>query len=352
MTTLADIRALDAADPLARFRSEFEIPEGLIYLDGNSLGALPKRTRARILDTVEREWGQDLIRSWNSNNWIEAPQRVGAKIARLIGAQAHEVVATDSTSINVFKALNACLQLKSDRSTILSETGNFPTDAYMMEGASACSGGRVRQKLVDTDQIIEALDDDVAALLLTQTHYKSGRLHDMAAITAAAQEHGALVIWDLSHSAGALPVDLNGCNADFAVGCGYKYLNGGPGAPAFIFAADRHHETVFPALSGWMGHANPFAFSDHYEAAPGMDRYLCGTPGILGLAALECGVDLMLQADMAEIRRKSSALGALFITLVEQQLGMRSRSRVQKTMTSAAARSRSDTRMATPSCRR
>ncbi|MDG1417561.1 MAG: kynureninase [Maricaulis sp.] len=317
MTDLTDIRALDAADPLAHFRDRFDLPEGVIYLDGNSLGALPREAKKRIADVVSREWGQDLIRSWNTNHWIEAPRRVGSKIAQLIGAKAAEVIATDSTSINVFKALSAAIDLNPDRPLILSETGNFPTDAYMMEGLSRLTGGRVEQKLVAPTDIPSALTEDVAVLLLTHTNYKSGRLHDMAALTKAAQAKGILVIWDLSHSAGAMPVDLNGCNVDFAVGCGYKYMNGGPGAPAFVFVAERHQNQVFPALSGWMGHANPFDFTDDYEPAAGIDRFLCGTPGILGLAGLECGVDLMLEADMAVIRNKSLALSQLFIDLVE-----------------------------------
>jgi kynureninase len=317
MTDLTDIRALDAADPLAHFRDRFDLPEGVIYLDGNSLGALPREAKKRIADVVSREWGQDLIRSWNTNHWIEAPRRVGSKIAQLIGAKAAEVIATDSTSINVFKALSAAIDLNPDRPLILSETGNFPTDAYMMEGLSRLTGGRVEQKLVAPTDIPSALTEDVAVLLLTHTNYKSGRLHDMAALTKAAQAKGILVIWDLSHSAGAMPVDLNGCNVDFAVGCGYKYMNGGPGAPAFVFVAERHQNQVFPALSGWMGHANPFDFTDDYKPAAGIDRFLCGTPGILGLEGLECGVDLMLEADMAVIRNKSLALSQLFIDLVE-----------------------------------
>ena len=317
MTDLTDIRALDVADPLAHFRDRFDLPEGVIYLDGNSLGALPREAKKRIADVVSREWGQDLIRSWNTNHWIEAPRRVGSKIAQLIGAKAAEVIATDSTSINVFKVLSAAIDLNPDRPLILSETGNFPTDAYMMEGLSRLTGGRVEQKLVAPTDIPSALTEDVAVLLLTHTNYKSGRLHDMAALTKAAQAKGILVIWDLSHSAGALPVDLNGCNVDFAVGCGYKYMNGGPGAPAFVFVAERHQNQVFPALSGWMGHANPFDFTDDYKPAAGIDRFLCGTPGILGLAGLECGVDLMLEADMAVIRNKSLALSQLFIDLVE-----------------------------------
>tara|TARA_R110002073_G_scaffold100147_5_gene228231 strand:- start:728 stop:1954 length:1227 start_codon:yes stop_codon:yes gene_type:complete len=317
---LHTIRELDAADPLRAFRDRFDLPEGVIYLDGNSLGALPGATAARMADVVSREWGQDLIRSWNSNHWIEAPRRLGGKIARLIGAGAHEVIAADSTSINVFKALSAAVQLRPDRTIILSETGNFPTDAYMMQGLAHLSGGRLKQKLLPADEIPAALDDQVAVLLLTQTHYKTGRLHDMAALTRAAHHAGALVIWDLSHSAGALPVELNACEADFAIGCGYKYLNGGPGAPAFIFCAERHHDHVFPALSGWFGHADPFAFDDTYQPGAGIERFQCGTPGILGMAALECGLDLMLEADMTTIRAKSQALGDLFIALSEECL--------------------------------
>jgi kynureninase len=213
--------------------------------------------------------------------------------------------------------LSAGIQLNSERHIILSEAGNFPTDAYMMQGLCALTGGRIQQKLVETADLQNHLTDDVAVLLLTHTHYKTGRLHDMAAMTRAAQAQGILVLWDLSHSAGALPVDLKACNADFAVGCGYKYLNGGPGAPAFLFVAERHQDTTFPALSGWMGHSKPFAFDDHYVPAKGMDRFLCGTPGILGMATLECGVDLMLEADIHVIRHKSKALGQLFIELVE-----------------------------------
>ncbi|MEE2524968.1 kynureninase [Hyphobacterium sp. HN65] len=315
---MTDIAALDAADPLAGFRDRFEIPDGLVYLDGNSLGCLPKATKARLADVVEREWGQDLIRSWNTNDWINAPRRIGAKIARLIGAHDDEVIVGDTTSINVFKCLSASLQLDSSRVVLLSETGNFPTDVYMMEGLAAIAPDRISPRLVEPERIHEALDDDVAVLLLTQTNYRSGRIRDMKAITEAAHARGIPVIWDLSHSCGALPVDLNGCNADFAVGCGYKYLNGGPGAPAFTFVARRHQDSVFPALSGWLGHKVPFEFTDDYQPAPGIDRFQCGTPGILGCAALEVGVDLLLEADMSDIRRKSSALGDLFIALVHE----------------------------------
>ncbi|ABI65763.1 Kynureninase [Maricaulis maris MCS10] len=320
MTTLDDARRLDTADPLAGFRERFALPDSVIYLDGNSLGALPKATSGRVEAVVQSEWGEDLIRAWNTRDWISAPKRLGDKIARLIGAAPGEVIAGESTSVNIFKALCACLQLTPERSVILSETGNFPTDAYMMEGLAALSGGRIRQVLVERDAIDAALTDDVAALLLTHTHYKSGQLHDMKAVTARAQALGIPVIWDLSHSAGAMPVALNDCEADFAVGCGYKYLNGGPGAPAFLFVAKRHQDRVFPVLSGWLGHARPFDFDDRYEPAAGIDRFQCGTPAILGMAALECGVDILLDADMQEIRIKSQALGDLFIEQVEDRL--------------------------------
>lgn len=319
--TLDSVREMDHKDTLARFRERFDIPDGVIYLDGNSLGCLPKATPSRIETVVREEWGRDLIRSWNTADWINAPRRVGAKIARLIGAQADEVVAADSTSINVFKALSACLQLNPQRKILLSERGNFPTDVYMMQGLSVLSGGRIETRLVDGEDVLGALDETIAALLLTHVHYKTGRMRDMKAVTAAAHEKGVPVIWDLSHSAGAVPVDLKGANADFAVGCGYKYLNGGPGAPAFIFAAKQHQEAVFPALSGWLGHAAPFEFDDTYRPAPGIDRFQCGTPGILGMAALESGLDVMLEADMTDLRTKSSALGDLFIALMNQRCG-------------------------------
>lgn len=320
MKTLDDVRALDAADPLRGFRDRFALPDGVIYLDGNSLGALPKTAPARIAEVVGREWGEDLIRSWNVHGWMDLPRRLGGKIARLIGANPDEVVVADSTSINIFKALSAAVQLRPERSVILSETGNFPTNVYMMEGLATATGGRVKQKLVATEDLVAALDDSVAALLITQAHYKTGYLHDMKAITEAAHAAGALVIWDLCHSAGALPIDLNACQADFAVGCGYKYLNGGPGAPGFIFVAGRHQNAVTPVLSGWLGHARPFDFSDTYEPAPGIDRFRCSSPSIVAMATLECGIDVHLDADMEQIRAKSVTLCDLFIEQVETRL--------------------------------
>ena len=312
-----DLEALDAADPLARFRDAFHVREGLLYLDGNSLGALPRRTLARLQETVSSEWGEGLITSWLGADWITAPRRIGDKIARLLGAQPGEIVVADSTSINLFKALTAALSLRPGRPVILSETGNFPTDLYMMQGIAAFSGGRVHPEAVPGEAVLDRLGEDVAVLLLTQVHYKTGAVRDMAEVTRRAHEAGALVVWDLSHSAGAIPVDLNDAGADFAVGCGYKFLNGGPGAPAYLYVARRHQAAAVPVLSGWMGHAAPFAFEDGYRAAEGIERFLCGTPPILSMAALECGVDLMAEADMAALRAKSLQLGRVFMDLMD-----------------------------------
>lgn len=315
------LESLDRGDPLASFREMFQLSEGLIYLDGNSLGALPRRTLARLQQTVAEEWGEGLITSWLGADWMAAPRRVGDKIARLLGAEPGEVIVADSTSVNLFKAMTAALSLRPDRSVILSETGNFPTDLYMMQGIAAFSGGRVRAEAVAGDRVLERLGEDVAVLLLTQVHYKTGAVRDMAEVTRRAHEAGALVVWDLSHSAGAIPVDLNGAGADFAVGCGYKFLNGGPGAPAYIFVAERHQAAALPVLSGWFGHAAPFAFEDGYRPAEGIERFLCGTPPVLGITALECGVDLMAEADMAAVRAKSLQLGRVFMDLMDTHCG-------------------------------
>ena len=301
--TLADAKARDAVDPLRRFRGRFCLPEGVIYLDGNSLGALPAEATARMADAVGRQWGDGLIRSWNAEGWIDAPARIGAKIAPLIGAAAHEVIVADSTSVNLAKLLGAALAARPGRRIILSEPGNFPTDLYIAQGMA---GAELR--IVARDQIAAAIDDNVAVLMLTHVHYKSAAVHDMAALTAAAQAKGALALWDLSHSVGAVPVDLGAANADLAVGCGYKYLNGGPGAPAFLYVAERHQHVLTNPLSGWMGHAAPFEFTDSYAPAPGMKRWLTGTPPVLALAALEVGIDLVAQAGMAAIDAKRRAL--------------------------------------------
>lgn len=314
--TLDEVAALDASDPLRAFRDEFELRDGLIYLDGNSLGALPRVTAAKMAATVTKEWGEGLITSWLGAEWVTAPRRIGDKIASLIGARPGEVIAADSTSVNIFKALTAAVSLQGHRSVILSERTNFPTDVYMMQGLEAFSGGRIKSVTADPEAIVDCVDENVAALLLTQVHYKSGLVRDMAEVTRRAHAKGVLVIWDLSHSAGAIEVDLNGANADFAIGCGYKYLNGGPGAPAYIFVAERHQHAQ-PVLSGWFGHARPFAFEEDYAPASGIERFLCGTPSVLGLTALECGIDLFLRADMREVRRKSLRLGQLFIERME-----------------------------------
>lgn len=320
-TSTPDVAALDAADPLAPYRDRFQLPDGVIYLDGNSLGALPRDTPARVEAVMREEWGQGLIRSWNSADWIGAPQRVGSKIARLIGAQAHEVVVADSTSVNLHKLIVAALTARPERPVILSEPGNFPTDLYMVQTAVATLGGGRRLELAARDRLVEQITDDTALVLLTHVHYKTADMYDMAAITAAAHARGALVLWDLSHSVGAVPLDLNAAGADFAVGCGYKFLNGGPGAPAFLFVAERHHDTLRSPLGGWMGHARPFAFVDDYEPAPGIARFLCGTPPILAVAALECGVDLHLEVDMQVVAAKSRALATLFMTMVQARCG-------------------------------
>ena len=309
-------RELDGADPLSEFRDKFALPEGIIYLDGNSLGALPKAAAERTQQVVASEWGKGLIRSWNDADWINLPQRIGAKIAPLIGAQAHEVIVADSVSVNLFKLMSAALKMRPGRKVILSETGNFPTDVYMIEGLE--SHGSAQRNLVARDQILSALDKDVALLLLTHVHYKSGAMHDMAALSKAAHEAGALVLWDLSHTGGAMPVDLNQVDADFAVGCGYKYFCGGPGAPAYAFVAERHHDALHQPLSGWMGHAQPFAFEDNYQPAPGVDRLLCGTPQIISMSALEVGVDLIAEIGVERLYAKSQALSEFFIECLRE----------------------------------
>jgi kynureninase len=321
MSALArsDLEALDADDPLAAARERFTLPEGVIYLDGNSLGALPRATPARLAEVVERQWGRDLIGSWNVHDWISLPRRVGEKIAPLVGAAPGQVVAADSTSVNLFKLLAAALRLRRGRRVIVSEKGNFPTDLYIAQGLAALLEEHHELRLVEGEDVMDAIDDDVAVVMLTHVDYRSGRMHDMAVVTDAAHRHGALMLWDLAHSAGAMPVDLDGCGADLAVGCGYKYLNGGPGAPAFLYVAERLQDQVRPPLSGWMGHEAPFAFDWDYRPAEGVARNLCGTPAIVALAALEAGLDTFDGVDLAVVREKSLAMGDLFIRLVEQE---------------------------------
>jgi len=313
------LAARDASDPLAPFRDRFVLPDGVIYLDGNSLGALPQGVAERVQAVVREEWGGDLITSWNKHGWIDLPRRVGDKLARLVGARSGEVVAADSTSVNLFKLLAGALALTPERTVIVSEADNFPTDVYIAQGLVELLGGRHELRLVEGEQVRAAIDERTAVVMLTHVHYKTGRVHDMAAITAKAHEAGALALWDLSHSAGALPVNLNGCRADLAVGCGYKYLNGGPGAPAYLFVAARHQDAIRPPLAGWMGHGAPFAFERDYRPADGIARHLCGTPPVLGMVALDAALDVILEADMARIREKSLALTETFVALVEQE---------------------------------
>ncbi len=324
-TTLQDCRALDEQDLLRPLRDLFLIPEGTLYLDGNSLGAMPRSAPARVADVVTREWGADLIQSWNKNGWFMQPRKVGDKIARLIGADPGTVVATDSTSVNLFKVLSAAMSLAAtDRphaKRIVSERSNFPTDLYIAE--ALCRERGFELVLVEPEEIAAALTADVAVLMLTHVNYRTGAMHDMPAVTAAAHAAGALMLWDLAHSAGAVPVDLTGAGADYAVGCGYKYLNGGPGAPAFVWVNPRHAERFWQPLAGWWGHATPFEFTPDYRPAAGITRYQCGTQPMISLAALECGVDTLLAADelggMAALRRKSLALTDLFIGLVDER---------------------------------
>lgn len=313
--TRDEARALDDADPLRRFRDRFQLPEGLIYLDGNSLGALPKAVVARQNEAVAREWGESLIRGWNAHDWIGAPQRVGARIAPLIGAKPHEVIVADSTSVNLFKLVLAAAKL-SERPVILSEAGNFRTDLYVADGAAALLG--LRLEAVAREDVEVRLGNDTNLLLLTHVHYKSGARFDMAGLTTRARAAGALTLWDLSHSAGAVPLDLNGDGVELAVGCGYKYLNGGPGAPAFLYVAEHLQERLTPMLRGWMGHEAPFAFDDDYRPAPGLDRFLVGTPPVLGLAALETALDVFDGVTMAALWAKSIRLFDLFRALMAE----------------------------------
>jgi kynureninase len=313
--TLAEARAADAADPLRQIRERFHLPDGLVYLDGNSLGPLPKAATARLAEIVTEEWGEQLIRSWNSRDWIGAPQRVGTKLAPLLGARPNEVMVADSTSVNLFKLLVAAARL-SERPVLLSEAGNFHTDLHIASGVADLLGMRI--EIVPRDQIERRIGPETNLLLLTHVHYKTAERFDMARITARAKEAGAFTIWDLSHSAGAVPLDLNGAGAELAVGCGYKYLNGGPGAPAFLYVAEHLQERLVSPLRGWMGHAEPFAFTDAYAPAPGLVRFLAGTPPILSLAGLECGIEAFAGVTPERLWSKANALFDVFHALIEQ----------------------------------
>lgn len=317
MTTLAEAHALDAADALRPFRARFRLPEGVIYLDGNSLGALPVATPERIADAVTREWGEGLVRSWNDAGWIAAPLRVGARIAALIGARDDEVVVADSTSVNLFKLIVAACELAPDRRTILTEAGNFPTDLHVARRAAEVTGRRL--DIVATPALERAIGADTALVVLAHVHYRGGDRHDMRALTAAAGAAGARVLWDLSHSAGAVPLDLGGDGAELAVGCGYKYLNGGPGAPAFLYVARPLQARLRSPIAGWLGDAAPFAFADEHRPAPGIARFQAGTPPMLGLIALDAGLDAFTGVEPAALWRKSTRLFDLFAALMAER---------------------------------
>jgi kynureninase len=319
--TRDDVAALDRADKLAGFRDRFVLPDNVIYLDGNSLGPLPKATKQRIAEVLEQEWGQSLIRSWTEHGWIDLQFRLGEKIARLIGAAQGTTVVADSTSVNLFKLLSAALERRPGRKVILTEEGTFPTDLYIAQGLTALlQRGHVLRSVTD---IVPALNDGVAVLLLTHVNYRSGAMLDMAAVTRAAHAAGALVLWDLSHSVGAVPLQLEADGVDLAVGCGYKYLNGGPGAPAFLYVAKHIQDDLRLPLTGWLGHAEPFAFESGYRPAPGIARAVVGTPPILSLVAFDVGVDIALEVPMAAVREKSIRLADLFIALMQHESGFR-----------------------------
>jgi kynureninase len=304
-------------DFFERSRAMFDLPKGVVYLDGNSLGAMPKSARERVRRELDESWRRELIRAWNTAGWIDLPSKVGDRIGALVGARKGSVVAGDSTSINLFKALTAAIDLAQPRKIILSDSGNFPTDLYVAQGVCRLLGQGHELKIVDPEAVESALDERVAVLMLTEVDYRTGRKHSMRELTEKAKAFGIVTIWDLAHSAGALPVDVTGCGIDFAVGCGYKYLNGGPGAPAFIYVRPDLQERIAPALSGWMGHAAPFAFELGYRPASGIDRLRSGTPPVLSLAALDAALDVFDGVDMVALRKRSVALSEGFIRRIE-----------------------------------
>jgi len=319
MSLASDVLALDSSDPLADIRQEFLLPADTIYLDGNSLGPLSRQVQQRIHEVVNQQWGTDLIQSWNTHNWIDLPISIGEKIAPLIGAAAGQTICCDSISVNLFKLLSCALQLNPERKVVLSQQDNFPTDLYMAQGLQSMLGkSRCELKQVASDKLLESFNQDVAVLMLTHVNFRTGEMHAMRELTQHAQHKGVLVIWDLAHSAGALPVELDSCNVDFAVGCGYKYLNGGPGAPAFVYVAKRHQNRLKQPLTGWMGHQSPFAFEPDYKPAAGVQQFLAGTPSILSMTALDAALDIFKTVSIQQIRAKSIALSELFSELIRK----------------------------------
>lgn len=317
--TKADAQALDRSDPFSSLRAAFEIPAGVIYLDGNSLGPLQGATRLHLADVVSHQWGEGLIRSWNLHDWIDLSTKVAGKVEPLIGARAGTVAVCDSTSVNLFKVLAAALDLRPSRRVIVSERNNFPTDLHIAQGLIDLLGGGFELRTVDADSLAGAINDEVAVVLLTEVNYRTGRRLDMAGITALAHASGALAIWDLAHSAGAFAVDLTAADADFAVGCGYKFLNGGPGAPAFVYVAPRHIDVLRQPLTGWFGHVAPFSFVDDYVPAPSIERMRVGTPPVLSLAALDSALDIYHGVDLVALRAKADRLFDIFSSIVVPQ---------------------------------
>ncbi len=316
--TLSMVRDLDRDDQLADKRGCFELPRGVIYLDGNSLGPLPRGVAERLNRVVNDEWRNSLIRGWNDHGWMALAGKVGEKLAPLIGAEPGEVICGDSTSVNLFKLLSAALKLRPDRKVILTADDNFPTDIYIAEGLVRQLGGDYEIRYVDHADPIGGIDQDVAVVSLTHVDYRTGFMLDMAAVTAAARDAGAVMLWDLSHSTGAMPVELNAAGADLAVGCGYKFLNGGPGAPAYLYVAERHQAALQQPLSGWLGHREPFAFENRYHPADGIARNLCGTPPVISMSAFDSALDHFADVDLTKLRAKSMAMGDLFVDLVER----------------------------------
>ena len=324
MSEQVQLDEIDRNDPLAAKRDEFALPPNTVYLDGNSLGCLSIAARDRAREVVDLQWGRDLIKSWNQHGWIDLPVRIGEKIARLIGAGPGQTICCDSTSINIFKLLSIALQMRSGRCIILSQEDNFPSDLYMADGLRHLLGAdKLQLSLCAENEIESALHDKIAVLMLTQVNFRTGRLLDMQRLTERAHALGILVIWDLAHSAGVLPIELDACQVDFAVGCGYKYLNGGPGAPAFAYVAQRHHEHLHQPLSGWMGHARPFQFNAQYSPAPNITQLLAGTPPVLSMSVLDAALEVYRDIDILQLSRKASALSELFRIMVERSPELR-----------------------------
>ena len=316
---------MDEADPLAKSRDLFSLPSGIIYLDGNSLGPLLHGVRQRLLTTIEMEWGRDLIASWNSNHWMEMPVSVGEKIAPLLGAESGQVLCTDNVSTNLFKLLATALKLQPGRRSVLSTTESFPTDLYVIQGMQRLLGRiKCELTLVDTDKLLESIDESTNLLVLSHVNFRTGALHDIDQIVKKVHEHGAMLLVDVSHSVGVVPLEFDNLKVDFAVGCGYKFLNGGPGAPAFIYINKRHQNKVEQPLSGWMGHSSPFEFGLDYLPAKGIARYQSGTPGILGMAAMDAAMAIWPEIEISQVREKSIGLTSLFIELVAESAALSS----------------------------